>query len=204
MSLSSREQILQKIRAALRQAVPAPFPGAATSGFFSMPPHTDLVAVFTEKFTSLQGNLVRCNSATGAEAALAGLLQERGWTRVYCAEPALRAQFPSVVFSNDLPGCEVAITGCEYLVARTGSIVLNSREHSRAASVYAPVHICMAFTRQLVYDVGEVLRPYAAAPTSLPSLVTLATGPSRTADIEKTLVTGVHGPGEVYCFLSGD
>ena len=36
---------------------------------------------------------------------------------------------------------------------------------------------------------------------NIPSLITFATGPSRTADIEKTLVTGVHGPKEVYCFL---
>ncbi len=35
----------------------------------------------------------------------------------------------------------------------------------------------------------------------LPSLISFASGPSRTADIEKTLVTGVHGPKEVYCFL---
>jgi len=36
---------------------------------------------------------------------------------------------------------------------------------------------------------------------NIPSLITFASGPSRTADIEKTLVTGVHGPKEVYCFL---
>ena len=36
---------------------------------------------------------------------------------------------------------------------------------------------------------------------NLPSIITLATGPSRTADIEKTLVVGVHGPKEVFCFL---
>jgi L-lactate dehydrogenase complex protein LldG len=38
----------------------------------------------------------------------------------------------------------------------------------------------------------------------LPSLITLATGPSRTADIEKTLVVGIHGPKEVFCFLVQD
>jgi L-lactate dehydrogenase complex protein LldG len=39
---------------------------------------------------------------------------------------------------------------------------------------------------------------------AFPSLLTFATGPSRTADIEKTLVVGVHGPKEVYCFLVDD
>jgi L-lactate dehydrogenase complex protein LldG len=37
--------------------------------------------------------------------------------------------------------------------------------------------------------------------TDLPSMINLNTGPSRTADIEKTLVVGVHGPAEVFCFL---
>jgi L-lactate dehydrogenase complex protein LldG len=37
--------------------------------------------------------------------------------------------------------------------------------------------------------------------TAFPSMVSLASGPSRTADIEKTLVVGVHGPKEVFCFL---
>ena len=72
----------------------------------------------------------------------------------------------------------------------------------RNTSVYAPIHICIAFTSQLVYDVKDALvlikEKYK---DNLPSLITFATGPSRTADIEKTLVVGVHGPKEVYCFL---
>jgi L-lactate dehydrogenase complex protein LldG len=69
-------------------------------------------------------------------------------------------------------------------------------------SVYAPIHICIAYTNQLVYDLRDSLQllkdRYA---DNFPSLITYASGPSRTADIEKTLVTGVHGPKEVYLFL---
>jgi L-lactate dehydrogenase complex protein LldG len=68
--------------------------------------------------------------------------------------------------------------------------------------VYAAVHVCIAYTSQLVYDIRDGLQlikeKYAG---NIPSLVTFATGPSRTADIEKTLVVGVHGPAEVYVFL---
>ena len=89
------------------------------------------------------------------------------------------------------------------MIARTGSIVLSTAQQSgRTVSVYAPVHICIAYTSQIVYDVKDGLQllkeKYAG---NIPSLISFATGPSRTADIEKTLVTGVHGPKEVYCFL---
>ncbi|MEJ7681251.1 MAG: LUD domain-containing protein [Segetibacter sp.] len=92
------------------------------------------------------------------------------------------------------------------MIARTGSILMSSAQASgRTTSVYAPVHICVAYTSQLVYDIKEGLQilkeKYAG---KLPSLITLATGPSRTADIEKTLVVGVHGPKEVYVFLVED
>jgi L-lactate dehydrogenase complex protein LldG len=64
------------------------------------------------------------------------------------------------------------------------------------------VHICIAYTRQLVYDISESLQQLREGyGQQFPSMVSLATGPSRTADIEKTLVVGVHGPKEVFCFL---
>jgi L-lactate dehydrogenase complex protein LldG len=59
---------------------------------------------------------------------------------------------------NSLPDCDVSITGCEYLVARTGSMVLSSAQISRrTTSVYAPIHICIARNSQLLYDVKEAL-----------------------------------------------
>ncbi len=103
----------------------------------------------------------------------------------------------------NLESCDASVTGCEYLVARTGTIVLSAAQQSgRTVSVYAPIHICIAYTNQLVYDVKDALQAlkekYA---DNIPSFITFASGPSRTADIEKTLVTGVHGPKEVYLFL---
>jgi L-lactate dehydrogenase complex protein LldG len=72
----------------------------------------------------------------------------------------------------------------------------------RTVSVYAPVHICIAWSDQLVYDIRDSLVALKEKyQQHIPSLITFATGPSRTADIEKTLVVGVHGPREVYLFL---
>ncbi|HEX8460867.1 MAG TPA: LUD domain-containing protein, partial [Segetibacter sp.] len=109
-------------------------------------------------------------------------------------------------FATDIASCDASITTCELLIARTGSLLLSSASESgRTTSIYAPIHICIAYTRQLVYDIKEGLlllkEKYAGA---LPSMITLATGPSRTADIEKTLVVGVHGPAEVFVFLVED
>ena len=129
------------------------------------------------------------------------------WQKVYCLEnDLLKAAGPQLterIVKTDLANCDVSITGCECLVARTGTIVMSSGQTSgRTTSVYAPIHICIAYSNQLVYDVKDALQlvkdKYGS---TLPSLITFATGPSRTADIEKTLVVGVHGPKEVYLFL---
>ena len=71
----------------------------------------------------------------------------------------------------------------------------------RTSSVYAPIHICIAYTHQLVFDISDSLQQFKNDVEHIPSMISFASGPSRTADIEKTLVVGVHGPKEVYCFL---
>ena len=129
------------------------------------------------------------------------------WQKVYCLEDEIiktaGVQFSERIVKSGLADCDVAITGCDCLVARTGSIVMTAAQKSgRNTSVYAPVHICIAYSNQLVYDVKDALQVVKDKyQQSLPSLITFATGPSRTADIEKTLVVGVHGPKEVYLFL---
>jgi L-lactate dehydrogenase complex protein LldG len=157
---------------------------------------------FAENFVNLQGQFSFCLDVEELKQQIEQLLTRKDWHRVYCADPVLRSLL-KLNWYDDLASCNAAITGCEALVARTGSIVLSAAQSmGRTASVYAPTHICIAYSHQLVADVGEAITFLQQKyPDGLPSMISFASGPSRTADIEKTLVTGVHGPREVFCFL---
>lgn len=208
MSVSpAKENILKKIRQALSHPVPVPFPQSDGNNSVFQPPVDDLAVQFAQAFTGLQGRFVYCADMNDCMAQLRELMTVRKLEKLYCVEEALRRHLqtsaPAVALHPALADCDAALTTCEALVSRTGSIVLSSNSESgRTASVYAPVHICIAFTNQLVYDVKDMLvhikEKYG---NNLPSFITLATGPSRTADIEKTLVVGVHGPKEVFLLL---
>ncbi len=206
----SRQNILKKIKEALTKKVAKPFSEPAAGTELFQPSVKELEVEFVENFTGLLGKFSFCANETELVQQLQELLEIRKWTNIYCRETEIISNLADLQFTpnytDNLPECDAAITGCEYLIARTGSMMLSSgSESGRTVSVYAPVHICIAKTSQLIYDIDEALylvrEKYG---TELPSVISLATGPSRTADIEKTLVVGVHGPKEVYCFLVDD
>jgi len=203
----SKENILKKIRKALSNSTPLPFPKSEGTESVYQPLQQEPEVEFAEQFTKLLGRFVFCINQQELAFQVNSLIKKQDWTKVYCAEDKLIASFADQLadrlVKTDLANCDVSITGCEYLVARTGSIVMSAAQQSgRNVSVYAPVHICIGYTNQLVYDVKDALQGMKDKyGNNLPSLITFATGPSRTADIEKTLVVGVHGPKEVYLFL---
>ena len=204
---SGKEAILKNVRKALIHSTDIPYPGIEKTDFSFDGSQKDLALVFAEKFSSLLGNFSFCESEQDLYNQIDALVEEKKWTEVYCSDENIKSALGSFGFSafseKPLKEADVSITICESLVARTGSMVLSSAVSSgRTTSVYAPVHICIAKVSQLVYDVKDALallqKKYG---DQLPSMISFATGPSRTADIEKTLVVGVHGPKEVYCFL---
>ena len=203
----SKENILKKIRKALSHTTPLPFPNSEGNNSVFQPSSQELEIEFAEQFTALQGKFIFCIDQQELTLQLNTLVNHERWSRVFCREEKLIQKLRENLFdkfsSVDLSTCDVSITTCEALVARTGSIVMSTAQQSgRTVSVYAPVHICIAYTKQLVYDIKDALQMLKEKyGKQLPSLITFATGPSRTADIEKTLVVGVHGPKEVYCFL---
>ncbi|MEO9144137.1 MAG: lactate utilization protein [Ginsengibacter sp.] len=204
---SSKEKILKKIREALSNPVPLPFPKSEGNHSVFQPQSEELEILFAEEFTKLMGKFAFCLNETDAQDQIKALSVQKKWKHIYCVEKELTTLlsgegFPEIN-SSSLADCDVAVTSCNYLVARTGSIVMSSAQKSgRTVSAYSPIHICIAYTDQLVYDTRDALKGLKKKyGNNLPSFITFAAGPSRTEDIEKTLVIGVHGPKEVYLFL---
>jgi L-lactate dehydrogenase complex protein LldG len=206
-STSSKENILKKIRQALTTTVPVPFPKSEGNNSVFKSQSDELEVEFANEFTRLLGKFAFCVNVTDLTFQLSRLLAEKNWKNIYCAEeklvPFIQQLTIEKILSSSLYDCDASVTSCEYLIARTGSIVLSAaQQQGRTVSVYAPVHICIAYTDQLVYDIKDGLQLLKEKyQGNIPSMITFATGPSRTADIEKTLVVGVHGPKEVYLFL---
>lgn len=201
---------MSKIRKELNDAsTPMPYPEAEKSGapLYSWPVD-DMEETFVTAFAKLGGRFVFCENELELMQNILLLKESRGWDDVLCADQRLLKLFqnnkvPNIIAADaSLEAAEVCITGCEFLVARTGSVMLSSRLNlGRMSSVYFPVHIVFAYANQVVADIDEAFaamrKKYG---TDLPSMMNLTTGPSRTADIEKTLVVGVHGPAEIFCF----
>lgn len=102
-----------------------------------------------------------------------------------------------------LEQCLVGITGCEALIAQTGSILVTcTGSGGRALSVLPPHHIVIATADQLVENMSAgyaLLREKYGE--KLPTQITFITGPSRTGDIERILVLGAHGPRRLTVIL---
>ena len=208
----AREKILSKIRTGLSKAKsPMPFPEAEQGNVAALYSHTGLSPeeTFAEAFTALGGKFVFCMNEQELLENINALYDSRGWKELICADLDLLVKFHNnkLTFVQQAETsnttAEACITGCEAMVARTGSFIITSNENlGRIAPVFYPVHIVVAYADQLVSDIGDAIKSMQTKyGTSLPSMINLNTGPSRTADIEKTLVVGVHGPAEVFCFF---
>jgi L-lactate dehydrogenase complex protein LldG len=142
-----------------------------------------------------------------AAAQLALLARENNWRQIAAhrhplALPLAQGLGLSLLLTDDgyaipdLEACHAAITGCDALVAQTGSILVSSGSAGgRALSVLPPHHVVVAQRSQMVPDLAAALagarKRYAP---DWPSFLSFITGPSRTGDIERILVLGAHGP----------
>jgi L-lactate dehydrogenase complex protein LldG len=208
---TSKEKVLKHVREALISKTDQPFPKID----FDKPVFRELEdsddITFAQELTAAGGNFIYCESVNEFLEGLRFLVADRKWGQIIALEAKVSellkaGQVPFNYYPEDIMRADVAVTGCECLVARLGSIMVSTGQTAgRRIFVNPEVHIVLAYTSQLVNDLKDAFNLLRKKyEPRMPSMVTMITGPSRTADIEKTLVVGVHGPKELYVFLVED
>lgn len=226
-------QVLTNIRARVRDAVArAALPERADEhpGRFAWESHDtatndERVARFTRELEPLGGTVHRVPSVEAATAVVVSLALDSGtegvlaWSDEEIGVPGLAAALtgrglrlvgqevgPDATRQTRMDAlgeCGVGITGADFGLADTGSLVLVSGPgRGRMASLLPPVHVAVLPVERLVWTLADAAATAPDLATNGSNFVVI-TGPSRTADIEMTLTRGVHGPRDVHVVVVG-
>jgi L-lactate dehydrogenase complex protein LldG len=100
----------------------------------------------------------------------------------------------------------VGVTSADYCLAQLATLVIKTRpEQARAASLLPSIHVAVIELGQIIADLQELyvlLKQNPGEKTEgLTNCMTFITGPSKTADIELTMIHGAHGPRELYLYV---
>ncbi len=186
--------------------------------------------VLVEQFKSelaAVGGVLHC--ASSAEAACDSIVQVAsshktrlaiGWNVALIEEIGLRTRLEQADilfftrseggnaedFGKRAAAADIGVTAVDYALADTATLVLRTGlGRARSVSLLPPVHIALLKLDQIIAGLDDLFPlladNYAKSNESLDSALTFITGPSRTADIELTLVVGVHGPQELHVVL---
>jgi L-lactate dehydrogenase complex protein LldG len=215
---SARDEILKSLRDQLAARPPfaeaAPTPGIPVT---RLDADEDLAARFVAEVERVKGVVHRAADEDAARQILAALLQARGAQRATMWDPehipltgigeTLDALGVARVQGDDhaVATADAGITGCDWAIAATGTLVLSSGPGKpRMASLLPPVHIAVVTADQIVPRLEDYIAAQRAIHLGIfrkSSNVTLITGCSRTSDIEMHPVFGVHGPLELHIIL---
>ncbi len=110
------------------------------------------------------------------------------------------ARYGSQITLDESYDFDAGVTEVDYAVAESGTLVVKHRpEHGRAISLVPFVHVAIIQPRNFLPDLIDLMEKLDKEGTG--SGVTMISGPSKTADIELNVVTGVHGPNIVKAYI---
>lgn len=215
--MSAREQMLDRIRGALRDAErddttpPAERPGTTVGPVPAdqrRPQRSpeELVERFAERVADYRATVRRC-AADEVRATITAALAELDAIEAVAVPAGLPAGWRPEQAERDgttigiaeLDRIDAVVTACRVVIAETGTIVLDHGpdQGPRRLTLVPDVHVCVVSSDQVVADVDDAFAvlapPEAADPAATPPL-TFVSGPSATSDIELQRVEGVHGP----------
>ena len=204
---SAREEILGRLKSAQDKRGETEFEKPCFSSSVYLPLKENLADEFREKLELVGGKVMVVDTIPEAIEKLQSTIQENQWKNIFCKDDILQKYLSEKIqFESDTRSFEtmqVGITRCEYLVAHLGAVLVSSEQNSgRRLNVFPEIHVIFAhedqLTKHLENGFEKIKEKYS---NRLPSLISVITGPSRTADIEKTLVMGMHGPKSLLVFL---
>ncbi|MBM4418526.1 MAG: hypothetical protein FJ033_09470 [Chloroflexi bacterium] len=100
---------------------------------------------------------------------------------------------------------DAGVTGAAFAIAETGSVaIVGNHLPDRLASMLPSYHAALVDQNLLIANLDGAAERLEAAFAAGARYASLVTGPSRTADVEKTLAVGVHGPREVHVVIVAD
>jgi L-lactate dehydrogenase complex protein LldG len=210
---SARDNIMANIKTGLenRSAHKLEKPDFGSQIYVESDEH--LTVQFARNFIERKGVFVFVEQIDDLAEEITTFLLERKIKKAFVWEPELIQLLdaenegePFITSQHGFLDAEAGISFAECLIGRTGSFFLTSAQLSgRRLGIFPPVHVVVAFASQILPDIKDGLEFVKTKyHDSLPSMISLVTGASRTADIEKTLVLGAHGPKELAVFLVDD
>ncbi len=208
-----KEQIMSKVRNALIEKTENPYAENEVNleVIRETDPNDEAEVAFAQELIAVGGNFIYCENEHDFMDNLADLMQDRSWPSIWCQNDRIvqllhTAEIPHFKEPAGDENPLVGLTSCEKLVSRSGSILVSDAEVShRGAFSFPDIHLVLAYNSQVTATIKSALAGIRNKYNgSIPSQLTFITGPSRTADIEKTLVKGAHGPKELFVFLIDD
>ena len=212
--MSAREQILGTIRNGLRETAAVPLPPVRRGAPVAV---AERAARFAAVLGRLGARVETVADLAAATARIAAVLDEAKAQQVALSDaPELAAMAPawrngrrllaSDAAREELLAADAGVTFAQWGIAETGTLVLETaREQNRLASLLPALHIAVLPVARLLGTLGDAFTAVGGDGGGVRSrTVTFITGPSRTADIELTLVVGVHGPKHLHVVLVDD
>jgi L-lactate dehydrogenase complex protein LldG len=216
--MSSRDTILQAIRSRLAGGAATEPPPVPEVWPRETADPAALARRFTNELEAVQGEVVRCASMDEAGDKLVEIMDASQWPSLVAVDGPLCQQVTAKLdrarllwVDDDLPpvklaGFPVGLVEADRLLADTGScLVVNRTANERLACYLPETCVIVATFDQLREHMPAAWEEIAAkiADPDLRGEYVIITGPSRTADIEKILILGVHGPKRLVVLLVG-
>jgi L-lactate dehydrogenase complex protein LldG len=213
----SREAVLARVRAALRRDGPDDEARAAAHAYLAarrqgprpaLP--VDLVRRFLDRAADMSSTTERIDAIEAVPAAVARYAASVGvadagavcWPEL--ASLDWGAAGVAVDVRPTVGDDALGITGCFCAIAETGTLVFASSADSPSATFLLPeTHVAVVRAAQVVAGMEDAFARLREERTEMPRALNLVSGPSRTGDIEQTIVLGAHGPRRVHIVLVG-